>query len=208
MPNSAKYTFICGILFILLSLVNISQAEAIVPSLLRAEVLACMSSVGLLLVSILWTQANPKSPDLVTLEGKQGFSLYNGLSKTLKKELAWGSHLFLTATSAAVILVYWDNRVILIRGIIGDGVFEPGKISQQARQKGTLISLVKTDQFPGRKEFDSITHSLPSIVVYPLRERGWVIIGGLSARCFSKTDERWIEGWSEKLVEELLMTND
>ena len=64
-----------------------------------------------------------------------------------------------------------------------------------------LISLVNTKLFPGSSEFDSVLENLPSIIIYPLDQRGLVIVGGCSERCFSKSDEKWIVGWSKKIVE-------
>ena len=41
--------------------------------------------------------------------------------------------------------------------------------------------------------------SLPAIVVCPMGNEGAVIVGGWSARCFSRSDERWLEGWTQRL---------
>ena len=112
----------------------------------------------------------------------------------------------LTATPAAVILVYWDKRVILQRGIVGDGQFVPGQICQQANSRGDLISLVNTSLFPGRVEFDPIINNLPAVMIYPLASCGWVILGGWSERCFSRSDELWLIGWSKRLKTQLEMT--
>ena len=41
--------------------------------------------------------------------------------------------------------------------------------------------------------------SLPAIVVCPMGDAGVVIMGGWSPRCFTRSDERWLEGWSQRL---------
>lgn len=185
---------------------NALTVELVTPSFQRAEVLAGLAAVGLMLVAALWTQASPATPSKKLLEGDQKFDLAEGLSELIRAELAWGSHLLLTATPAAVILVYWDKRVILQRGIVGDGQFVPGQICQQANSRGDLISLVNTSLFPGRVEFDPIINNLPAVMIYPLASCGWVILGGWSERCFSRSDELWLIGWSKRLKNQLEMT--
>ena len=95
--------------------------------------------------------------------------------------------------------MFWKDSVLLRRGLLGAGDFEPGEICQRSRQKQELISLVKTALYPGKAEFDPVLPGLPSVMVQPLGESGWVVIGGWSERCFSRSDERWLMGWAERL---------
>ena len=60
------------------------------PALQRAEVLAGMAGVGLMLVAVLWTRAVPLNPEAVKLEGDQGLVIAEGLTNELRTELAWG----------------------------------------------------------------------------------------------------------------------
>ena len=66
-------------------------------------------------------------------------------------------------------------------------------------EREQTISLVNTTLFPGRAEFDAMLPSLPAIVVCPMGNEGAVIVGGWSPRCFTRSDERWIEGWTQRL---------
>lgn len=199
MPGSARLCLIAGVLVLGLSLVNALTAGAFPPSLQRAEVLAGMAAVGLMLVAVLWTRAVPRPAEAAQLSGEQGFQISEELDDALTLELAWGSHQFLTATSAASILVMWDGQVLLRRGLITAEAFVPGAICLRARQRQDLISLVKTALYPGREEFDPVLPGLPSVMVQPLGQRGWVVLGGWSERCFTRSDERWLAGWSERL---------
>jgi len=199
MLRSAQWCLLAGVLVLGLSILNASTAESVTPSLERADVLAGMAGVGLMLVSILWTRASPRSPEAVELEGEQGFVLSSDLADTVRSELAWGSHQFLTATSAATILVFWKGSVLLRRGLLGSGDFAPGEICRRSLQKQELVSLVKTALYPGKAEFDPVLPGLPSVMVQPLGQNGWVVIGGWSERCFSRSDERWLTGWAERL---------
>lgn len=211
MPFGARVSLSAGVLLLLLAVGNVFTAEAIDPTLQRAEVLAGMAAVGLMLVAVLWTRAQPLAPTAVELPGEQSLKLVPELSELCRTELAWGSHLLLTATSAATILVAWDGTVVLRRGLVPEALlvddqdgangesFTPGPICERAQRQGQLVSLVKTALYPGRTEFDPVLPGLPSVMVQPLGERGWVVLGGWSERCFSRSDERWFTGWCERL---------
>ena len=199
MPTPARVTLSAGVLVLLLAVVNGFTASAIDPSLQRAEVIAGLAGVGLMLVAVLWTRASPRAAEAADLIGEQGFVLRSDLSPAVRFELAWGSQLLLTATSAATILVYWDGDVLLRRGMISTATFCPGAICTRAQELQQLISLVKTALYPGRVEFDAVLPHLPAVMVHPLGQRGWVVLGGWSERCFSRSDERWFSGWCERL---------
>ena len=203
MPGSARLCLISGLLVLGLAVFNAVSADAFPPSLQRAEVLAGMAGVGLMLVSVLWTRAVPRNPETVDLQGDQGLVIADGLSEMVRTELAWGSLQFLTATSAASILVSWDDTVLLRRGLITDRDFSPGDICRRSTQRQMLISLVKTALYPGRQEFDAVLPGLPAVMVQPLGQRGWIVLGGWSERCFTRSDERWLGGWAERLRRQL-----
>ena len=100
-------------------------------------------------------------------------------------------------------MIYWNNTVLLKRGLISDSQFVPKDICKRSIQSGKMISLVNTKYYPGRIEFDSILNNLPSIIVFPLSNKGWLIVGGWSERCFTKSDEKWISGWASKISNEM-----
>ena len=199
MPVPARAVLICALLLLGLTVTNAGLAETVTPELQRAEVLAGMAAVGLMLVAVLWTRANPKSAEKVPLKGEQGLVMADQFSKDQQQELAWGSHMLLTATPAASVLVLWRQQVVLRRGLISQDSFQPGPITKRAFERNQTISLVNTTLFPGRAEFDAMLPSLPAIVVCPMGNEGAVIVGGWSPRCFTRSDERWIEGWTQRL---------
>ncbi|GCE65466.1 cofactor assembly of complex C subunit B [cyanobiont of Ornithocercus magnificus] len=205
MPPSARVALAAGLLVLTLAISNGLEAGFVSPALQRAEILAGLSGVGLMLVAVLWTQAAPVAPKRVELEGPRGLRINDTLPSSVRYELAWGSHLLLTATPAATVLLYWNGVTLLHRGILTNDSFLPGAICMQARERGKLISLVDTRLFPGRTEFDSVTQNLPAVMVYPLSNRGWLVLGGWSSRCFSRSDERWLCGWAEKIRTQLEM---
>lgn len=199
MNNSARISLLSGLSILGLSIINGLLADQFYPELVRAEALAALAGVGLMLVATLWTQSTPISAKKQPLTGEEGFYLNDGLSGSSREELAWGTNLMLTATAAATILVYWDQTVISRRGVLGSGRFIPGVICHKVQKTGELLSLAKSTLFPGSGEFDPVLENLPSIMIYPLSKRGWVIVGGWSERCFSRSDERWFVGWCLRL---------
>jgi len=88
---------------------------------------------------------------------------------------------------------------LLRRGLLAPSTFDPGAICQRALEKQSAISLVDLKLYPGRQEFDALLPGLPSVLVQPLGQEGLVVLGGWSARCFSRSDLAWVEGWAAKL---------
>ena len=201
MYKISNIVILFGSFLLILSIINIFTANQVNPTLVRAETISGIASIALITIGYLWTEIKPKQPTKAKLIGKEGFELCNQLSEKQKNELAWGSQQILTATAASTVLIYWDNKVILRRGLISNKTFKPGEICNRAIEQRRLISLVNTELFPGREEFDSILHNLPAVIVYPISNRGITIVGGWSKRSFTNSDEKWISGWSDKLYE-------
>ena len=201
MYKISKLVIIFGFFLLILSIVNIATATEVYPSLVRGETISGIASIALITIGYLWTEINPQQPSKAILKGTEGFELSFDLSEDQKNELAWGSQQILTATAASTILIFWDNKVILRRGIITNNLFKPGDVCNRAIEQQRLISLVNTELFPGREEFDCVVKNLPSVIVYPLSNRGLTIVGGWSIRSFTTSDEKWISGWSNKLFD-------
>ena len=199
MYKISNIVIVFGSFLLILSIINFLTANQVNPTLIRAETISGIASIVLITIGYLWTEIKPKQPTKASLDGKEGFELSNELTDDQRYELAWGSQQILTATAASTILIYWDNKVILRRGLISDSVFEPGEICKRSIDQKRLISLVNTELFPGRDEFDSVLNNLPAVIVYPLENRGLTIVGGWSKRSFTNSDEKWISGWSNKL---------
>lgn len=182
-----------------LVVLNQTTAASTDPALERAAVLASFLAVGLMLVGVLWTRAVPEAASRVALEGRQGVELEEGLPDDLVEELGWGSQMLLTASAAAVVVVLWQGRCLLRRGLLADTTFTPGAICARTQAKGSAISLVDLRLYPGRNEFASLLPDLPSVVVQPLGQQGLVVLGGWSPRCFSRSDLVWLEGWGRRI---------
>ena len=201
MYKISNLVIIFGSFLLFLSIINIATASDFYPSLVRGETISGLASIALITIGYLWKDIKPKEQNRVNLKGKQGLKINGDLSEEIKYELAWGSNQILTATAASTILIFWDNQVILRRGLITNKTFVPGEICKRAVDQKRLISLVNTELFPGREEFDCVLEGLPSVIVYPISTRGLTIVGGWSKRSFTNSDERWISGWSDKLFD-------
>jgi hypothetical protein len=198
-PFAARLSLAVGVLGLLLCVANQLNAPELTPALERSSVLASLLAVGLMLVAVLWTRAVPVAPERVELEGQPGLELSEGLPEDLQQELGWGSQLLLTATPAASIVVHWRGRLLLRRGMLAEGEFQPGAISARAWATQKAVSLVTLKLYPGRDEFQGLPANLPAVIVQPIGEEGLVLLGGWSPRCFSRSDETWLEGWTQKL---------
>lgn len=199
MPLAARVTLAAGLLGLVLCLANQWTTTEISPSLQRAGGLASLLAVGLMVVAVLWTQAVPAAPERAELQGRQGLEMDPALPATVAEELAWGSQMLLTATPAASLLVLWDGQVLVRRGVLASDSFSPGTICERAKRIGRSISLVDLRLYPGREEFRGLPEGVPAVLIQPMGERGWVLLGGWSPRCFSRSDEAWLEGWSQRL---------
>ena len=201
MYKISNLVIVFGIFLLILSIINVATATEINPSLVRGETISGIASIALITIGYLWTEIKPVAPTKADLKGKEAFEINLDLSEEQKYELAWGSQQILTATASSTILIYWDNKVILRRGLITNDLFIPGEICNRAMEQQRLISLVNTEVFPGRHEFDSVLKELPAVIVYPLSNRGLMIVGGWSKRSFTNSDEKWISGWSDKVFD-------
>ncbi|MEB3263885.1 MAG: cofactor assembly of complex C subunit B [Synechococcus sp.] len=203
MPTPARISLGAGILGLALLLANQLTAGPLTPALERAAVLASLLAVGLMLVGVLWSRAVPEAPGRVELAGEQGLELSPDCGEALARELAWGSQMLLTATPAAVVLLHWRGATLLRRGLLQKQPFVPGALCERCRGNGRAISLVDLKHYPGRAEFDALLAGVPAVLVQPIGDQGWLVLGGWSPRCFSRSDLAWVEGWARKLTDEL-----
>ncbi len=175
----------------------------------RSDALGVILTAVLVLTGLLWQQVQPRQPDRVTLEGKDGFELSPNLSESLQTELAWASHLLLTNTVTRSIIVYYQGQVLLRRGILAPkATVTPGVILDRVIAKQKAIYLVNTKIYPGRIEFDYLPANTQGIICQPLGSQGVLILGANAPRSYTKQDEAWIEGIADKLTNSLEKIED
>lgn len=193
--------FVIGGLAGTLLLLNRLLTVDLTASQARSDALGIIEGAALLLIGFLWQQIQPKSPETVTLIGKQGLELDRQLPEDVQTELAWASHLLLTNTVTRSLVVYYDDKTILRRGILGksDRV-EPGVIVTKVLEQQKPIYLVKLDLYPGKIEFDYLPENTQGVICQPIGEKGVLILGADTPRSYTKQDEKWIEGIADKLA--------
>jgi len=206
LPAAARIPLVAGVIGLSLTVLNQFTAASLDPPLERAGVLASILSVVLMLVGLLWTRITPEPAERAPLQGEEALRLGEQLDADLRRELAWGSALLLTATPAATLLLLWRGTVLLRRGLqptdTAMTAFREGPICERARETGRAISLVDLRLYPGREEFEPLLSGLPAVVVQPLGDAGVLLLGGWSARCFGRSDLTWLEGWARRLTGE------
>jgi len=199
MNFSGKNLIIIGSIIFLLQLINFASINQISPEIERAQVLAAISSIIIILIGFLFQRISPVSGEKVDLKGENGFIYDPSIPKNLLHELAWGSESVLTSTAAATILINNKGKNILKRGIISARNFIPKDICLRCLEENKFISLVNTKFYPGSEEFDDFCEDIPSVLVIPVNKQCFILVGGWSSRCFTKSDEKWIINWSKKL---------
>ena len=205
MNFDGKNLIIIGGILFLSQLINFFSISQISPEIERAQVLAAISSIIIILIGFLFQRINPISGEKVDLKGDNGFIYDPTIPPTLLNELAWGSEAILTSTAAATLLINNRGKNILKRGILSEKDFKPKVICSRCLKENKIISLVNTKFYPGSDEFDDFCENIPAVIIVPVNKQCFILIGGWSSRCFTKSDEKWIINWSKKL---LILFND
>ena len=199
MGFNGKSLILIGTLLFIFQLANFFSIETISPELERAQVLAAIASLIIILIGFLFKQFQPLAGEKVDLKGENKFIFDKDIPEDVINELAWGSETILTSTAAAAILIHNDGVNILRRGITSNNVFKPGETCLRSIREMKLISLANTKFYPGRDEFFNFCPDIPSILIVPINRKAFILIGGWSPKCFTKSDEKWINNWSKKV---------
>jgi hypothetical protein len=191
---------IAGAIGSILLLINRLTTVELTPSQARSDVVGVILSGMLALVWLIWQQVQPVPPDSVTLVGKEGLEFAPDLSDTVKIELAWASHLLLTNTVTKSLIVYYQGRVLLRRGILGiNSEVTPGIIVKRVLETQKPVYLVNLNLYPGKVEFDYLPENTQGLICQPMGKEGVLILGANVPRSYTKQDENWIEGIADKL---------
>ncbi len=199
MGFNGKSLILVGVILFIFQIANFISIETITPELERAQVLAAIASLIIILVGFLFKQFEPLAGEKAALKGENKFLFDRNMPDEVIDELAWGSEAILTSTAAAAILIHNDGVNILRRGIISSNDFKPGETCLRSIKDMKLISLANTKFYPGRDEFLNFCAEIPSILVVPINSKAFILVGGWSAKCFTKSDEKWINNWSKKI---------
>jgi hypothetical protein len=202
-PNRVlrRLPLVVGGLGAVLLLINRLLAPELTDSQARADVLGVILSAVLILTGLIWQQVQPRLPDAVQLIGEEGFVLAPDLPEVVKTELAWASHLLLTNTVTRSLVIFYNDQVLLRRGILSPkSEVLPGPILKRVLEKQKPIYLVDLKVYPGRIEFDYLPENTQGVICQPIGKEGILILGANAPRSYTKQDENWITGIADKLA--------
>ncbi|MGA7932681.1 MAG: cofactor assembly of complex C subunit B [Kovacikia sp.] len=175
----------------------------------RSDALGVILSAVLILTGLLWQQVQPRPPESVALIGEEGFELEPELPDAVKTELAWASHLLLTNTVTRSLIVWYDGKVLLRRGILAKKQdIKSGPILQRVLEKQKPVYLVGLTLYPGRVEFDYLPENTQGLICQPIGNRGALILGANAPRSYTRQDEKWIGAIADKLENSLSQGNE
>ena len=199
MGFNGKSLVLIGTILFIFQIANFFSIETITPELERAQVLAAIASLIIILIGFLFKQFEPLAGEKADLKGENRFYFDKNIPNEVIDELAWGSETILTSTAAASVLIHNDGRNILKRGITSSNPFIPGETCLRSIKNMKLISLASTKFYPGKDEFLNFCPEVPSILIVPINSKAFILIGGWSSKCFTRSDEKWINNWSRKI---------
>ena len=199
MGFNGKSLIVIGSILFIFQIANFFSIATITPQLERAQVIAAIASLIIILIGFLFKQFEPLAGEKADLKGENKFIFDKNIPDEVIDELAWGSEAILTSTAAAAILIHNDGANILRRGITSSNEFKPGETCLRSLKDMKLISLANTKFYPGKDEFFNFCPNVPSVLVIPINSKAFILIGGWSTKCFTKSDEKWINNWSKKI---------
>ena len=183
-----------------LLLINRLLTVSLTDSQARSDALGIIEGAILLLVGVLWQQIQPRPPETVELIGESGFELDAELPDNIKTELAWASHILLNNTVTRSLVVYYDGKTLLRRGVLGKKeTVTPGAILKRVLQNQKPVYLVNLNLYPGKVEFDYLPENTQGIICQPIGDKGALILGANAPRSYTKQDENWVAGIGDKL---------
>lgn len=173
-----------------LLMINRFFTPNLLASQARSDVVGVILSAFLILTGLLWQQIQPRPPDTVKLIGESGFELLPELSEIVKTELAWASSLLLTNTVTRTVIIWYQGKVLLRRGILPpESQIKPGAILKRVLDKQKPIYLVDLKVYPGRIEFNYLPENTQGVICQPISNNGVMILGANAPRSYTKQDE-------------------
>jgi hypothetical protein len=172
------------------------------PSQARSDVMGVILSGVLILVGLIWQRVQPRLPDAVELIGREGLEFAPDLPESVKIELAWASHLLLTNTVTKSLIVYYQGKVLLRRGILRENSeVKVSNIIKRVLETGKAVYLVNLNLYPAKIEFDYLPENTQGLICQPIGKEGVLILAANAPRSYTKQDEIWIEGIADKLAD-------
>jgi hypothetical protein len=195
-----RLPIVAGVIAGFLLMLNRFLTPQLTESQARSDAVGVILCALLILTGLLWQQVQPRSPEAVDLIGSEGFELASDLPEPVKTELAWASHLLLTNTVTKSVVIWYNDQVLLRRGVLGESLqVKPGAILKRVLDKQKPVYLVDLKLYPGRVEFEYLPANTQGVICQPVGNQGAMILGANVPRSYTQQDEVWIEGIANKL---------
>lgn len=195
---------IVGSLGGVLLLTNRLLTPTLTTSQSRSDALGVILSALLLLTGLLWQRVQPRSPEAVELEGESGFALAPDLPEVVQTEFAWASHILLTNTVTRSLVICYQDKTLMRRGVLGpQSIVKPGAIVQRVLKTQKPVYLVALKLYPGRVEFDYLPANTQGVICQPMGTEGVLILGANAPRSYTRQDEAWVAAIASKLADTL-----
>ena len=184
----------------ILLLTNRLLTPVLTSSQARSDALGVILSALLLLTGLLWQRVQPRPPEAVELEGETGLELAAELPEVVKTELAWASHILLTNTVTRSLVVWYQGKTLLRRGVLGpQPEVQPGAILNRVLETQKSVYLVALKLYPGRFEFNYLPENTQGVICQPIGTDGVLILGANAPRSYTRQDEAWVTAIANKL---------
>lgn len=177
----------------------------------RADLLTLGLAVTNVLNGLVWLSIRPKTISVVTPQGIQTRRLYPQLSDSVVSELLWAWESLSDATCCRSLVVVYDGICVLQ---IGSAAYsnngeeamsvDVDKLMQGSLYNGVVKSgsqtyLANLSLYPGKSELPFLPQNTQAVILQPLGDKGFAIIGGDTIRGFTTSDQAWITLVGEKL---------
>ena len=160
MGFNGKSLISVGVILFIFQIANFISIETITPELERAQVLAAIASLIIILIGFLFKQFQPIAGEKAVLKGENKFLFDRNMPDEVIDELAWGSEAILTSTAAAAILIHNDGFNILKRGITSDNQFLPGDTCLRSLKD---MKLMQDDALKHNNHFSIVSEAIKYI---------------------------------------------
>ncbi|PPE01175.1 hypothetical protein GOBAR_DD01791 [Gossypium barbadense] len=177
----------------------------------RADLLTLGLAVTNVLTGLVWLSIRPKSITPVEPQGVECQEIYSLLPESVVSEILWVWESLSAVTCCKSLVIVYDCQCIVQIGVAAKSlnIDEPfavdaAKLMQGSLYQGVLKSgaqsyMANLSLYPGRSELPFLPSNTQAVILQPLGDRGFAVLGGDTIRGFTTSDQTWISYIGEKL---------
>ncbi|KAK9107913.1 hypothetical protein Syun_023924 [Stephania yunnanensis] len=177
----------------------------------RADLLTLGLAVTNVLTGLVWLSIRPKSISAVNPQGVECRKILPDLPVHVASELQWYSTFYKYKVIVDCFGSIKQKSCLLNGGMLSlseatcnamavdAAKVMNGTLYQGVRKSGAQNYLANLSLYPGRSELPFLPLNTQAVILQPLGDKGFIIIGGDTIRGFTSSDQAWITLISEKL---------